>query len=266
MEAILDELAQRRIIVFPFAGFFGRDSNYPTKPSEQSLYIRYTLARIGSYWNVLFNLAGPEPRLGGRGFLRGDLDRLGEEIKRLDPFGHLLSVHNRTGDDQFAQKAYTSYITLQGPKTTDRSRLSRGLLKNLHRSKPLYAQNFAENNGNSSSGFSGSLDPGQRNQNFHNVIKSVWDFFGALPFHEMKPRQDLVDNGFCLARPGRRYLIYLPSEGTVNVSVSAGSYRVIWIDARNPSRRYDVGTTGDGRNLTPPVGGDDWLVHLIEGT
>ena len=171
-------------------------------------------------------------------------------------------------------------------------------MKNLHRSKPLYAQetlwannknhpkysledlrknayvlmmsgaslNFAENNGNSSSGFSGSLDPGQRNQNFHDAIKLVWDFFGTLPFHEMSPRQDIVDYGFCLARPGRRYLVYLPSEGTVNVSVSAGSYRVIWIDARNLSRRYDVGTTGDGRNLTPPAGGDDWLVHLIEGT
>jgi hypothetical protein len=298
MEAIIDELARRRIIVFPFAGFFGRDSNYPTKPKEQSLYIRYTLARIGPYWNVMFNLAGPEPLLGGRGFLRGDLDRLGEEIKRVDPFGHLLSIHNRTGDDQFAQKAYTSYITLQGPKTTDRSRLSRGLLKNLHHSKPLYAQetlwannknhpkysledlrknawvlmmsgaglNFAENNGNSSSGFSGSLDLDQRNQSFHDAVKLVWDFFGTLPFHEMNPGQDLVDKGFCLARPGRRYLVYLPSEGTVNVSVSSGHYRVIWIDARNPSRRYDVGTTDDGRNLTPPTGGDDWLVHLIEGS
>ena len=124
--------------------------------------------------------------------------------------------------------------------------------------------NFAENNGNSSSGFSGSLDLDQRNQKLHNAIKLVWDFFGTLPFHEMNPRQDLVDNGFCLARPGRRYLVYLPSECKVNVSVSKGPYRVIWIDARNPSHRYDGGTTDDGRNLTPPTGGDDWLVHLIE--
>ena len=114
--------------------------------------------------------------------------------------------------------------------------------------------------------FSGSLDLGERNQQVHDVIKRVWDFFGTMPFYEMNPRQDLVDKGFCLALPGWRYLVYLPSEGTVNVSVSVGPYRVVWIDARNPSRRYDLGITDDGKNLKPPAGGDDWLVHLIKGT
>jgi len=281
--------------VFPFAGFFGRDSNYPTKAGDQSLYIKYTLARIGCYWNVMFNLAGPEPRLGNRGFLGDGLDRLGGEISRLDPFGHLLSVHNRTGNDEFAQKFFTSYITLQGPKTTDRGKLGSDLLKNLHVSKPLYAQetlwannkhhpkytladlrknayvlmvcgaslNFAENNGNSSSGFSGSMELSERDQRVHDAVKSVWDFFGTLPFYEMSPAPGVADNGFCLARPGRRYLVYLPSGGSVNVSVSEGSYKVIWIDAHNPSHRYDAGATTDGSNLAPPADGDDWLVHLI---
>ena len=44
-ETILDLLAARKILVFPFAGFFGRDSNYPTNPADQSQYIKYTLAR-----------------------------------------------------------------------------------------------------------------------------------------------------------------------------------------------------------------------------
>ena len=50
-------------------------------------------------------------------------------------FGHLLSVHNRTGDDAFKDSAYTSYGTLQGPKTLDRKKLSRVLLKNHHPGK-----------------------------------------------------------------------------------------------------------------------------------
>jgi len=36
MEALLDTLAKRQIIVFPFAGFFGADSDYPTDSAHRS--------------------------------------------------------------------------------------------------------------------------------------------------------------------------------------------------------------------------------------
>ena len=304
MELILDNLSDRKMMIFPFAGFFGRDSNYPKRPSEQSLYIQYTLGRIGHYWNILLNVAGPEPLGGRKKFLADDIDRLGSEIARLDVFGHPLSVHNRTGDDYFGNKPYISYVTLQGPKTTDRAKLSDGLLRNHHRSKPLYAQetlwannqnhpkysaedirknayvilmsaatlNFAENNGNSSSGFSGTLDLTDRNQRLHDIVKMVWDFFESVPFYKMTPRQDLVDNGFCLAEPGRRYLVYLPSGGTVNISLRREPYAVTWINAQKPSegprpagtQTYDAGRTDDGEKLTAPPRGDDWLLYLTK--
>jgi hypothetical protein len=293
-EAILDSLAARKILVFPFAGFFGRDSDYPASPADQSLYIKYTLARIGSYWNILFNLAGPEPRLKGRPYLNDDLDRLGRQIRNLDVFGHLLSVHNRTGDDYFKDKDYTSFGTLQGPKTLDRKKLNAGLLKNHHPQKPLYAQetlwagnkfhpkysyddlrknayvllmsaaaiNYADMNGNSSSGFSGTMDMAQKNQKVHDIIKHVWDFFETIPFWKMSPRQDLVDNGFCLAEPGSRYLVYLESPGAVNISILPGKYSIQWIDARNTQHRIDGNPTTSGQKLKSPKTGDDWLLYL----
>ncbi|MCP4262358.1 MAG: DUF5060 domain-containing protein [Planctomycetes bacterium] len=294
MEAVLDSLAARRIMVFPFAGFFGRDSSYPTNPDDQSLYIKYTLARIGSYWNLLFNLAGPEPRLKGRPYLNDDLDRLGNEIRNLDVYGHLLSVHNRIGDDVFKDKNYTSYTTLQGPKTLDRKKLSDDLLKNHHPRKPLYAQetlwasnkyhpkytyddlrknayvlmmsaaaiNYADMNGNSSSGFSGTMDMTQKDQKCHDVIKHVWDFFETVPFWRLSPRQDLVDNGYCLAEPSSRYLVYLEARGAVNISIIPGEYSVQWIDAQNTRKRMQANTTKTGQNLKSPTTGDDWLVYL----
>lgn len=294
MEAILDTLAAQKIIVFPFAGFFGRDSDYPTDPADQSRYTKYTLARIGSYWNLLFNIAGPEPRLKGKPFLVDDLDRLGKEIQKLDVFGHMLSIHNRTGDDDFKEKDYTSYGTLQGPKTIDREKLSLILFKNHHPNKPLYAQetlwagnkfhpkytyedlrknayvlmmsaatiNFADMNGNSSSGFSGSMDMAQRDQKCHDIIKNVWDFFETIPFWRMSPRQDLVDNGYCLAEPGRRYLVYLESGGEVNISIGPDEYSVKWINARDTNRRIDDKPTKNGQNLQSPLDDDDWLVYL----
>ena len=293
-EAILDSLAARRILVFPFAGFFGRDSKYPTNPADQCLYIKYTLARIGSYWNLLFNLAGPEPRLKGRPFLNDDLDRLGTEIQNLDVFDHLLSVHNRTGDDDFKDKNYTSYGTLQGPKTLDRKKLSRGLLKNHHPRKPLYAQetlwagnkyhpkytyddlrknayvlmmsaaaiNFADMNGNSSSGFSGTMDMARKDRKCHDIVGKVWDFFETIPFWRLGPAQNLVDSGYCLAEPGSRYLVYLESRGAVNISIVPGKYSVQWINARNTRRRIDGNPTTTAQNLQSPTTGDDWLVYI----
>ena len=195
MESILDDLARRRIAVFPFAGFFGQKSNYPRDPAEQERYVRYTLARLAPYGNMLWNVAGPEPNLRESWMAAEDVERLGRLIKRLDPLAHPISVHNRTGDDPYRDSDWTTYGVLQGPKSLDRAVLSRGLLESHHPAKPLLAQEtlwsgnvnhirrfggkdysdddlrknafvihmsaaalvFADNDGDSSTGFSGTL-------------------------------------------------------------------------------------------------------------
>jgi hypothetical protein len=296
MERILNDLASRRIMVYPFAGFFGRDSDFPRDQKKQELYLRYTLARLGSYWNVLLLVAGPEPLLKGKPYLSEDqINRLGRRVKELDVFGHPLSVHNPTGDDQFRDADWSSYGTLQGPKTQDRQRLSTVLRKNHHEAKPLYAQetlwpgnlhhpkyspddirknayvmilsgatiNFGDMNGDSSSGFSGTMNLSEKVQQRHDIIKAVWDFFETVPFHRLKSRQDLVDNGYCLAEPGRQYLVYLESPGGVNVRVPSGMYGIKWINARNTNDVRDGGVLKTAGPLTSPQGGDDWLLSLV---
>jgi hypothetical protein len=298
VETILDDLARRRLLVFPFAGFFGRGANFPREPGEQDLYIRYTLARLGPYWNLLFNVAGPEPNLRGRSFLTPqEVDRLGEQIRRLNVLGHLLTVHNPPGDDAYRDAPWTTYGTLQGPKTVDRAKLSAEIVRNHHPKKALYAQetlwpgntvghpfysnedirknayvilmagaaiNFADMQGDSSSGFSGTLELSDRVQARHDIIKRVWDFFEAVPFHRMKPSQHLVSRGYCLAEAGKEYLVYLESGGTVDVAVTGGGapYHVEWINARDTSDRRRAGKqTRDGRALSAPDA-NDWLLRL----
>lgn len=296
METILDDLARHKILVFPFAGFFGKNSNYPRDPVGQLCYLRYTLARLAPYWNLLFNVAGPEPNLDETWMTSEDVERLGRLIKRLDPFGHIVSVHNRPGDDPYVASDWTDYGILQGPKTVNRCRLALGLLANHHPAKPLYAQetlwpgnivhrepythtdirknafvmlmcaaaiNFADMNGRSSSGFTGSMDLADRIQERHDIIGRVWNFFESVPFWRMVPRPELVDNGYCLAEVGKHYLVYLEAPGRVNVRVSNGPYQVRWI---NPQDTKDVrlgGKSEDGRGLASPADGDDWLLELI---
>lgn len=302
LERVLDDLASRRMAVFPFAGFFGRDAAYPRDPAEQELYVRYTLARLGPYWNVLLNVAGPEPLLPNHPFMdRDEVVRLGRLIHALDVFDHPLTVHNPTGDDAFVDEDWLTFTTLQGPKTTDLVALSQGVLRNHHPEKPLYAQetlwsgnqyhpdysdralrknafvllmsaatiNFADNGGpvpgatgDSSSGFSGSLDLADRRQARHDILRRVWDCVAAFPFYRMAPRQDLVSRGYCLAEAGVHYLVYLPEGGGVDVTVPPGVYSILWIDGRDPTIRAASGTTSDGQNLASPEGGDDWLLYL----
>lgn len=298
MEAILNDLAARKIMVYPFAGFFGQSSDFPTIPQEQIKYIKYTLARLGPYWNILFNVAGPEPKIKSNEFQNAmevaDVNRLGRKIRELDIFGHLISIHNPSGDDPYKNEDWLSFVTLQGWKRTDLSDIYRGLSRNHHDAKPLYAQevfwpgnkyhnisnevdirkkafvmmmsaaaiNFADMDGNSSTGFSGSMDLSDRNQANHDIVKKVWDFFETIPFYRMCLDRQAVDTGFCLAEKDRYYLVYLANGGTVNVSVRAGPYKVTWINAQDTSDKRHVGTTHDGKSLSAPGDGDDWLLFL----
>jgi hypothetical protein len=307
MERILDDLARRRIIVFPFAGFFGRASEFPGAHSEQTRYLRYTLGRLAASWNLLWNVGGPEPLLRNNPYLTfEEVNRLGTEIARLDPFKHPISVHNFTGDDPFRDQPWLTFGTLQGPKTFDRAKLRDGLLRNHHPQKPLLAQEtlwsgnsvhirankgadysdadlrknayvihfsaaslvFADNDGDSSTGFSGTMDLADRRQPRHDIVKRVWDTVASLPWSRTTPHPDVVQvaggkgHAFCLALPGHTYLAYLESPLLVNVSVTPGSYDVTWINAQNATDRRRGELTRDGANLKAPSDGDDWILLL----
>ena len=298
LEAIMNDLAARRIMIYPFAGFFGQSSDFPTNHLQQEQYIKYTLARLGAYWNILLNVAGPEPTIKPDEFQKAmaaaDINRLGRKIRELDVFGHLISIHNPGGDDPFKDEDWLAFVTLQGWKDTNFSHINNGLLKNHHDFKPLYAQevfwpgnkyhnihsnvdirkkafvimmsaaalNYADMDDNSSSGFSGSMDLSQKRQVNHDIVRKVWDFFETIPFYRMSPNQQIVDNGFCLEEQGKQYLVYLPDGGVVNVAIKPGLYKVIWINAQNTSDRRYAGMTNDGKNLSTPNGGDDWLLYL----
>jgi hypothetical protein len=294
-EEILDELAARRIVVFPFAGLLGRDADIPRDAAEQELYLRYVLARFGPYWNLLQNLSGPEPLLRGKRVLTfSEIGRIARSFQAIESFAHPLTVHNATGDDAFRGEAWFGFGTLQGPKTVDRRRLAEVLLRNHHPARPLYAQetlwpgntvghpsyssedirrnafvmlfsaamiNFGDMQGNSSSGFSSSMDPTEAITERHETIRDVWDTFAGLPWPRTRPRPDLVNTGFCLADPGRTYLVYLDEPSPLSVKVEDGPFDIDWFPARGGAQAAAHGQTADGRDLTPP-GPGEWIVLL----
>jgi hypothetical protein len=295
MEVILNDLERRRIIVFPFAGFLGANSDYPNNSSDRTLYFKYTLARLGPYWNVMLNVAGPE--LSKWKLSESEVTTIGKEIQSLDVFGHLLACHQTSNKNFFKNQSWNNYDCYQGTKTHDLNKLYTELSKTFRSSgEPFYAQetlwsgnkyhpnysdtqlrknaivinmtasafNFGDMNGNSSTGFTGSLDLADRRQSRHDIVKNVWDYFETIEFWKMSPRPDLTSAGYCLAKAGEEYLIYRPSRGSITVDITGGPYNVTWINAQNTSERINGGITTNGQNLSTPGHGDDWFYHLTQ--
>jgi len=99
-------------------------------------------------------------------------------------------------------------------------------------------------------------------QERHDLIHRIWNFFDTIPFERMKPRQDVVDIGYCLPEEGRDYLVYLDKPGTVKIKLDAGArYTAQWINAQKTSETRPASAASAGTYETP-AGGDDWLLRL----
>lgn len=73
----------------------------------------------------------------------------------------------------------------------------------------------------------------------------------GLDLVRMTPRDDLASSRFCLADPGRSYVIYLPDGGAVDVDLSAvtGTFDVAWFRPHS-AETYDAGPIEGGSIVT----------------
>ncbi len=80
---------------------------------------------------------------------------------------------------------------------------------------------------------------------------------------EMSPLPQLASSRYCLAAPGKKYVIYLPDENevTVNLSEGKGRFRAEWVHPIEGTT-FPGGVTegGSQRTLKPPFGGDAVLL------
>jgi len=82
---------------------------------------------------------------------------------------------------------------------------------------------------------------------------------------EMVPRDDLSSTKYCLAKPGREYLIYLPEGGTVSVDLSgaSGTFDAEGFDPKAGRVRGGEKTEGGGsKSFTAPFE-EDAMPYLV---
>jgi len=87
------------------------------------------------------------------------------------------------------------------------------------------------------------------------VGKFLREFPGDL--RGMRPADELVTAGWCLAQPGERYVLYLPAGGSTTVSALPTTRAAWWFNPRDGSSTG----AGQGPTFTAPDG-QDWVLYI----
>ena len=82
---------------------------------------------------------------------------------------------------------------------------------------------------------------------------------------EMTPRAELASSTYCLANPGREYLVYDPAGRGFSVSLETGSYRFEWYNpSSGTTERHGSFHAGAGQRRFDPVFRGDAVLHLVK--
>jgi len=123
--------------------------------------------------------------------------------------------------------------------------------------------NFADMDGDSSTGYSGTMNPAQRHPEMHAAIKSAWDFFAKVPFGRLRPTWDVVKNGVCLADGEREYWVYLPSGDTTEFRTAFGAgWRGEWLSPEGVAAPVAAEVEGRKALTKPKSWPADAVLHL----
>lgn len=84
-----------------------------------------------------------------------------------------------------------------------------------------------------------------------------------LPLTEMEPRPSLASTGFCLAAPGRAYIVYVPSAGPVTVDLGHATtpLKARWVNP-DTGEATPADTLSPGENTLRHKTGDVFLVAV----
>ena len=81
----------------------------------------------------------------------------------------------------------------------------------------------------------------------------------AVDLRGMQPSDSLVSNGWCYAKSGERYVLYLMNGGSTTIWGLPGSYSAKWFNPRDGSNQPASG----GPAFTTPDG-NDWVLYIVK--
>jgi len=251
LDALIAAMQSLGIVAHLMIQVHSKQVNWPPLGSaDDDRYWRYVLARYQAYGNVIWDLSKEAWKVADPGYWEGR----GALVRRLDAYNHLLTAHDialEAGDlladqhhesfhahilHQRAKRAWpvmnVEYGYEPGPIPTypmitlpDEMRCRTWEILTAGGYPVFYYADTAWDV------FELSTQP-EGYQAFQ-IARQVME---ELPFWEMEPHDHLVDRGYCLAKPGAAYLIYLPEGGRVLLDAPEAPHdarpRATWINPR----------------------------------
>lgn len=287
LDEVLRHLQEHGIYVYLFDGFFPNiPPRFPDDPELERRYLRYAMARIGAYSNLIHNLTFEFWE-----FMSLDrVKRIGSYLESIDPFGLLTTVHDTQDAGELLDESWLDLANLQyDAGRAAGADLAYRFVTEHYRGKPvaatevvwegahkltadqvrrgawgitlaggffLYGEFDLDGEGIGPHGKGGA----------HDDLAILYDFMASVPFTEMVPSPDLVSPGaLCLADPGREYIVYLENGGPVEVDLTGaeGTLRAEWLDPRSGARTAIAAEIPGGgiRRFEKPAGAD-WVLHI----
>lgn len=261
---------------------------------EDDVYFRWLIARYGAYPNVIWDLV---KEAHNERNLEYKLDRF-RFIRAHDGHRRLLTIH---GDDKNVDSGvYDEWHDFRNDQGQPRD-YHRVILRNHARREWPVMNSESDYEW----GPGGAEDKTYRNaQSPKQVINTAWeigmaggyvtyyytytawdiirpadtppgytyfrhfgDFFRGTQYWRLKAADHLVSPGYCLAEPGREYVVYQPKPQpfTLKLPEAATSLRAYWFDPYTGRKTPAVAILSAGATITPPA---DWpadrplILHL----
>lgn len=291
-DRVIRAMQERGIEAHVMIKVYNKHVHWPTNGSpEDDLYFRTVVARLSPFSNVHFDLAKESNREKSLAYKLGRM----EWIRRHDPYRRLLTTHT----DREDYPRYAGILDYRTAQDTETWRAST-LRQRTSEPWPVVNAEFGYE-----CGPGGVADtPHPVSQEAPVLFRRAWDvvmagayanyyydytswnivrvdadapgygyardlarFFNGAGYWTMDPHDSLVDQGYCLADPGREYVVYEPKRAgfTLEVRGAARALPAAWYDPFT-GRSVAAGRVGNGADrLEPPSTwpeGDPVVLHV----
>jgi hypothetical protein len=236
----------------------------PVITSLQEAYVRKVVDTLNDLDNVLYEISGDAPSSSREWqyYMINYLKRYQVTKPKQHPVG-MSYLYLGSADDLLTSPA--DWILLPGTDTNPPlaagskvifSDMDPKLLSSTT-SYPMVWKSFMR--GLNPIYLESGLTSASGDENVRDSMGYALKYSQLVDLSSMSPNSELCSSGYCLINPGREYLVYLPTGGTVRVDLSAasGSFVATWFSPVT-GRTTSGGTVSAGIPIlfTSPIDGD----------
>jgi len=287
VDEVLQRLESREVIWYNFDGFVpnvGANMGSQRVAFEaQKAYVRNVVARLAPYWNIVWNIAFEWHEF----MSPAEVKRLADYVRSLDPWNHLIGVHDQgpySSGTQMASNLHVDFATLQYSAGTCGDALTASkFVQKFANDWPIYAQEVCWEGlnkltadqvrkgawgvvlGGGILNYAEQFDQVYGNGKCFPYLEIVFDFIESIPYYQMQPHNELVNSAcICFAKLGERYVCYSQNGELIRLDLTsaAGEYEAEWLNPRSGEKHSVDAVEGGAKCSFACPDKNDWVLHL----